>query len=196
MRSRATWLVVAAVGAVVLAGVVDSVRGSSPHPEASAAGNSVTERSTTTATTVQTATEAVTTNEPVVATEPATNVVAAGPAEPERLPACNTEQLRLAFALSSGSWAAVLRRVKRPPCHHGRAPVGFTARDRSGDDVAVFGGDAQTTQPADFSNGFEQLLEIPQMSCDPKGSFLVVATVGPYVARQTAAGSELPCNHG
>jgi hypothetical protein len=90
----------------------------------------------------------------------------------------------------------VLRRVKGQPCHHGRAPIGFTARDQSGKGVAVFGVSTRATQPTDFSNGFAQLIEIPQMSCDPQGSFLVVATVGPYVVRRTLPGTELPCNHG
>jgi len=54
----------------------------------------------------------------------------------------------------------------------------------------------RATQPGAFSNGFEQLLEIPQLSCDPAGSFLVVATVGPYVVRGPLPGAELPCNHG
>lgn len=90
----------------------------------------------------------------------------------------------------------MLRHVKGQPCHHGGAPIGFTARDQSGDRVAVFGGNTGATRPADFSTGFEQLLEIPQMSCDPEGSFLVVATVGPYMVRRTLAGAELPCNHG
>jgi len=196
MRSRATWLVVAAVGAVVLAGVVDSVRGSSSHLEANVRVDSVTEPSSTTASTEATSTRPVSATPSVVTTERSTNVVATVSAAAARLPSCHTDQLRLAFALSDDLWAVVLRRMKPPACHHGRAPVGFTARDQSGDRVAVFGRGTQTTQPANFSNGFAQLLEIPQMSCDPDGSILVVATVGPYVARQTAAGSELPCNHG
>jgi hypothetical protein len=196
MRNRATWLVLAGIGAVVVAGVVDSVRGASSNPAATRAGQSVVMRSTTTALSGQRATGAPTPNQPVVTTESAAKVTATGSAAPERLPSCGTEQLRLAFTVSDGLRAALLRRVKGPPCHHGRAPISFAARGLSGDHVAVFGGDMRTTQPADFPSGFAQLLEIPQMSCDPGGSFLVVATVGPYVARQTAAGSELPCNHG
>jgi hypothetical protein len=34
------------------------------------------------------------------------------------------------------------------------------------------------------------------MSCDPEGSFLVVAAVDRYVVRRTVPGAELPCNHG
>jgi hypothetical protein len=98
--------------------------------------------------------------------------------------------------VSEGLAAVVLRRVKGQPCHHGRARIGFTVQDQSGDPVAVFGARTRATQPADFSNGFEQLLEIPQMSCDPEGSFLVVATVGPHMVRRTLPGAELPCNHG
>jgi hypothetical protein len=190
MRSKATWLILVAIGAVVTAGVVDAVRGSSSNPEAAQAGESVIEPSTTTPLPVQTATEPMAT-EPVDAT-----VTAIESAAPERLPSCDTKQLRLNFTAWEGLAAAVLRRVEGQPCHHGRAPIGFTVRDQSGDRVAVFGGNTRATQPADFSNGFEQLIEISQMSCDPEGSFLVVATVGPYVVRRTLPGAELPCNHG
>jgi hypothetical protein len=112
------------------------------------------------------------------------------------LPSCDTEQLRLSFTVGEGLAAVVLGRVKGQPCHHGRAPIGFTVRDQSGDRVPVFWGSTRTTHPVDFAHGFEQLLEMPQMSCDPEGSFLVVSTVGPYVVRRTLPGAELPCNHG
>ena len=65
MRGRATWLILIAVGAVVTAGVVDAVRGSSSNPEAAQAGESSIEPSTTTALPVQTATEPIATTEPV-----------------------------------------------------------------------------------------------------------------------------------
>jgi hypothetical protein len=197
MRSKATWLILIALGAIVTAGVVDAVQGSSSNPEAAQAGESVIEPSTTTALPVQTATEPVATTEPVAIAGPVdATVTAIESGAPERLPSCDTEQLRLTFTVWEGLAAVVLRRVKGQPCHHGRAPIGFTVRDQSGDRVAVFGGNTRATQPADFSNGFEQLLEISQMSCDPEGSFLVVATVGPYVVRRTLPGAELPCNHG
>jgi hypothetical protein len=64
--------------------------------------------------------------------------------------------------VGEGLAAVVLRRVKGQPCHHGRAPFGFKVRDQSGDRVAVFLGNTRATRPADFSNGFEQLLEIPK----------------------------------
>ena len=137
------------------------------------------------------------TTEPAAIAEPVdATVTAIESGAPERLPSCGAEQLRLAFTVSEGSAAVVLRRMKGQPCHHGRAPIGFTVRDQSGDDVAVFGGNRGATRPADFSNGFAQLLEIPRMSCNREGSFLVVATVGPYVVRRTLPGTELPCNHG
>lgn len=197
MRGKATWLILIAVGAVLTAGVVDAVRGSSSNPEAAQAGVSGIEPPTTTALPVQTETKPVVTNESAAIAEPVdAPVTAIESAAPERLPSCDTEQLRLAFTVSEGLAAVVLRRVKGQPCHHGRAPIGFTVRDQSGDRVAVFGGNTGATRPADFSSGFEQLLEIPQMSCDPEGSFLVVATVGPYMVRRTLPGAELPCNHG
>jgi hypothetical protein len=197
MRSTSTWLILIAVGAVVTAGVVDAVRGSSSNPEAAQAGESVVEPSTTTAPPVQTVSAPVAATEPVVTSEPVdATVTAVESAAPEHLPACDSDQLRLTLTVSEGLAAVVLRRVKGQPCHHGRAPSEFTVRDQSGRAVAVFGGSTRTTLPADFSNGFEQLIEMPQMSCDPEGSFLVVATVGPYVVRHTLPGAELPCNHG
>ena len=196
MRGAATWLILIAVGAVITASVVDAVRGSSSNPEAAPAGETVVEPSTTTAPPVQTATEPAATTEPGAITAPVdATVTAIESAAPERLPSCDAEQLRLTFTVWEGLAAVVLHRVSGQSCHHGRAPIGFTVWDQSGDRVAVFPGDTRT-QPADFSHGFEQLLEIPQMSCDPEGSFLVVATVGPYVIRRTLPGAELPCNHG
>jgi hypothetical protein len=197
MQGKATWLILIAVGGVVIAGVVDAVRGSSSNPEAAPVGESVIEPSTTTAPPVQTATEPVATTEPAASTEPVdATATAIESVVPERLPSCDTEQLRLTFTVWEGLAAAVLRHVNGQPCRHGRAPIGFTARDQSGERVAVFGGGTQVTHPSDFSNGFEQLLQIPQMSCDPEGSFSMVATVGPYVARRTLPGAELPCSHG
>jgi hypothetical protein len=62
--------------------------------------------------------------------------------------------------------------------------IRFTVHDQSGHRVTVFAGSREHrfTTPADFSHGFAQF---PNMSCDPAGSFLVVARVGPYTARQT-----------
>jgi hypothetical protein len=139
----------------------------------------------------------VVTTESVASTESVDAIVTdTESAAPESLPSCDTEQLRLAFTVWDGLAAVAFRRVKEPPCHHGRAPIAVTVRDQSGKRVAVFGGNTGTTQPADFSDGFEQLLELPQMSCDPKETFLVIAAVGPYVVRRTLPGAELPCNHG
>ena len=197
MRTKITWLILTAVTVVVIAGVVDALRGSSPSPRAAQAGVPVVEPSTATVLQEQSSNEDAVTTEPVVTDEPIdSTVTATGPAKPKRLPSCETGQLRLGFVLSGGLAAAELRHVTGPPCHHGRELIGFTARDLSGTRVAVFGGSTRETQPADFSNGFEQLLEISQMSCDPEGSFVVVAKVGSYTARRVLPGAELPCNHG
>jgi hypothetical protein len=198
MKALVTWLILTAVAVVVIVGVVDAVRGSSSDPQAAQAADSAVEASTaTTALPVQPATEPLVTPEPVASTESADGTVTnTASATPERLPSCDTEQLRLAFKVWDGLAAVALRRVNGPPCHHGRAPIEVTVRDQSGKPVAVFGGNMGTTQPADFSDGFEQLLELPQMSCDPNETFLVIAAVGPYVARHTLPGTELPCNHG
>src|ERR1041384_2556301 len=123
MRSRATWLVLAAVSAVVIASVVDALRGSSSHTEPAHAGLTTTEGI------VQT-TEGVATTEPVGTTA---QVVQSAP--PERLPSCTTGQLRLTFTVVDGSASLLLRRVAGKPCHHGRSPIGFTVRDQSGQRV-------------------------------------------------------------
>ena len=116
---------------------------------------------------------------------------------PQRLSACTTAQLKLAFTLwDEGLAGLVLRRVAGKPCHHGGSLIRITVHDQSGHRVTVFGAPGRRTVPADFSHGFEQLIQFPSMSCDPAGSFLVVARVGPYVARQTFPGSSLVCNHG
>ena len=196
MRGKATWVILIAVGAVVIAGVVDAVRGTSLNPQAAQAGASAVERSATTAPPAATATDAAATTESAAVTEPEdATATATVSAASQRLPSCDSEQLELTFTDWEDLAAVVLRRVKGNPCHHGRAPIGFTVRDQSGARVAVFGR-TRASQPADFSNGYEQLIEIPQMSCDPRGSFVVVATVGPYVVRRTLPGAELPCNHG
>lgn len=199
MRSRATWFVVAAVGVVIFAGVVDAVRRSGSQQESAAAGRVTLTIAGSAMTESLRAASAPPTSEPAVTTQPAAGT-AALPADqsaaPERLPSCAVAQLRLAFAVEEGMAGALLRRVQGQPCHHGRAGIGFTVRDESGGRVAVFGGNTRATPPADFSNGFEQFLDIDSLSCDPRGSFLVVATVGPYVVRRTLPGAELPCNHG
>ena|SRR5215203_1676095 len=104
MRGKATWLIFIAVGAVVTAGIVDAVRGSSSTPEAAQAGESAVEPSSTTALPVQTATEPVATTEPAADTAPVdATVTAIESAAPERMPSCDAEQLRLAFTVS-GAW--------------------------------------------------------------------------------------------
>jgi len=195
MRAKVTWLIITAVTAIVVVGVVDAVRGSSSsNPEAAHAAAPVSKPSTTTAPSVQTATETVTTTAPVAPAD--VTVTAIESASPKRLPSCATDQLGLTFTVSEGLAGVVLRRVTGEPCHHGRAPIGFTVRDQSGDRVAVFGGNTRTTPPANFSNGYEQLIDLYPMSCDPEETFVVVATVGSYVVRRTLPGTKLPCNHG
>jgi len=197
MRGKATSLILIAVGAVVTAGVVDALRGSSSNPEVAQAGEPAVEPSTMTAPPVQMATETVTATTSVATTEPVDGTVPATESTvPERLPSCDPGQLGLTFTVSEGLAAVVLRLVKGQPCHHGRAPIALTVRDQSGGAVAVFGGNTRATPPADFSNGYEQLIDLYQMHCDPNGSFHVVATVGPYVVRRTLPGTKLPCDHG
>ena len=194
MRGTVTGLIVAAVGAVVLAGVVDAIRGSVSHPQ-TGAGPSVTKPSTATTPPEQTTTEAAAITNASLTTPVKGNVTATEPVSTRRLPSCDTDQLRLAFTGSGGLAAVVLRRVKGPPCHHDQAEMRFIVRTLSGASVAVFAG-TDTIAPADFEHGFEQLANVPQMSCDPGESFRVVAMVGPYVAQRTVSGTHLPCNHG
>ena len=112
MRSKATWLLVAAIGAVVVAGVVDSVRGSTSKPEATQVGEPAIESSTTVVPSEQPASEAVTPTDSGGTTEPVdTTAAATDSARPEHLPSCDTEQLQLTFT-RSGGLAALLRRIQ------------------------------------------------------------------------------------
>lgn len=191
MRRLATWLVLAAVGTVVFVGVVDGVRRSSSHSRSAGGLGSTAERLTTTGPPSPSTTAGVATTEAEGTTAPASKSAA-----PERLSSCAAAQLKLAFTFwQEGLAALVLRRVAGKPCHHGRSPIRFTVHDQSGHRVTVFGRSGQKTTPADFSHGFEQLVEFPNMSCDPAGSFLVVARVGPYTARRTFPGRNLVCSH-
>jgi hypothetical protein len=182
MRGIATWLVLAAVGLVVIAGVTDALRGSSSHAQSAPA------------------TEAVATTQAVAATEAVATTAPDIPSDsPERLPSCATGQLRLTFTVADGLAALKFRRVAGEPCHHGRSPIGFTARDESGHKLPLFPASAELrkTVLADFTDGFVQIMQIPYSEvCDPAGSFLAVATVGPYVARRTVPGKHLICDHG
>jgi hypothetical protein len=211
MRRLATWLVLATVGAVVFAGVVDGVRRSSADSESADGVGSTAERSTTTGPRSPSTTAGVVTTEAEGTTAPANKSTAPATTEaeaktapaskstaPERLASCTTPQLKLAFTFwEEGLAALVLRRVAGKACHHNRSPIRFTVHDQSGHRVTVFGGAREQgfTTPADFSHGFEQLIQFPNMSCDPAGSFLVVARVGPYTARQTFPGRNLVCSH-
>jgi hypothetical protein len=200
MRGIATWLVLAAVGLVVIAGVTDALRGSSSHAQSAPATEATIGGLTTTAPSVQATTEPVATTQAVAATEAVATTAPDIPSDsPERLPSCATGQLRLTFTVADGLAALKFRRVAGEPCHHGRSPIGFTARDESGHKLPLFPASAELrkTVPADFTDGFVQLMQIPYSEvCDPAGSFLAVATVGPYVARRTVPGKNLVCNHG
>lgn len=196
MRRLATWLALATVGAVVLAGVVDGVRRSSPQSVSADGVGSTAERSTATSRPSPTTTAVAATTE-AESTAVATTE-AGGTTAPERLPSCTMPQLKLAFTFWEGGLAAlVLRRVDGAPCRHGRSPIRFTVHDQSGHRVTVGRGSPEHrfTSPADFSQGFEQLIQFPIMYCDPAGSFLVVARVGPYTARRTFPSRSLVCSH-
>jgi hypothetical protein len=186
-------LVLAAVGLVVIAGVVDALRGSSPQ-----------QKSATAPTVVSLGGGASLTLESVTAqaSEPVATVGTAAiqSSTPERLSPCTTPQLALAIKVEGGSAKLALRHVAGKPCHHGRSPVGLTVRDQSGHKVPLFTSGfywQRNTAPANFSHGFAQLIDIPYTEvCDPRGTFLAVATVGPYTAHRTVSGTEIACNHG
>ena len=200
MRGKATWLITAAVAAVLIVGVVDALRGSSHHESAHAAqAPTVVDLGGATLTLESVTTQATT--EPVATTEPqGTTDTAPIPTQPEHLPRCTTPQLALAVKIVDGSAMLVLRRVAGEPCHHGQSHIGLTVLDQSGHKVVLFGhgsGPESSTVPADFIPGFVQLMKIPYTEyCDPAGSYLAVATVGPYEARRTVSGTEIVCNHG
>jgi hypothetical protein len=123
MRTKVTWLILAAVAAVVVVGVIDAVRGGSSKLEAAQAGQSVIDLSTPgggappDCDRTRDYDSACHYHRAADATETASE-----PTMAQRLRQCDTEQLRLAFTLSDGVAAVVLRRVEGSPCHHGRAP--------------------------------------------------------------------------
>jgi hypothetical protein len=202
MRGKATWLITAAVAAVVIVGVVDALRGSSSHHESAHAAQAPTVVDLGGATLTLESVSAQAATEPMATTEPqgTTDTAAIPSPPPERLPRCTMPQLVLAVKIVDGSAMLVLRRVAGEPCHHGQSHIGLTVLDQSGHRVALFGhgsGPESSTAPADFIPGFVQLMQIPYTeSCDPAGSYLAVATVGPYEAHRTVSGTEIVCNHG
>jgi hypothetical protein len=203
MRGKATWVITAIVAAIVIVGVVDALRGSSSQDEPAAAAEGPTVVDVGGSTLTLESVTAQATTEPEATTEPlATTTAPAIPSPPpERLPRCTTPQLALAIKVVDGSAMLVLRRVAGKPCHHGRSPIGITVLDQSGRKVPMFGHGSSapenSTAPANFTDGFVQLMKIPySMYCDPAGSYLAVATVGPYEARRTVSGTEITCNHG
>jgi hypothetical protein len=199
MRRTVTLLVLAAVGVVAIAGVVDAVRRSSSHAESASPAEVTIDGQTITAP-AQATTGAVATTQAVAAAQTvATTAPSTQSASTEPLASCAASQLRLSFTISDGLEALDLRRVAGKPCHHGRSLIGFTVRDQSGQRVPIFPApvEARKTVPADFTAGFVQVMQIPYTEvCDPAGSFLAIATVGPYVAHRTVPGKHLICNHG
>lgn len=210
MRGMITWLILAATGTVALVAAVDALRGSPSQSEPghqaleAIAPSSPTTSAQSTTEPAETTGAATTTATAPATTEPATTDSAgtasasavASATPPEDLPACTKAQLRLGFTVSDGLAALLLARNAGKPCHQGSSHIGFVLREVSGRRVPVFGGSQASAAPADFSNGFAQLIEIPQASCDPADSFLVVGTVGRYTARRVVPGTQLPCNHG
>jgi hypothetical protein len=198
MRRTATLLVLTAVAVVVIAGVVDAVRRSSSDAE-SARGNVLTiDGLTMTAPSAQVTTEGVATTVGVTTTEPlGTTAQVVAPAAPERLPLCTKRQLKLTIRVGEPRAEFVLRRVNGQPCHQRRLRVRLTVLDQAGDEVPVSTSNFYTqrgTAPADFAHGFVLVILDPYLAiCDPRGTFTAVASVGPYVARRTVAGSEIDC---
>ena len=198
MRRTATLLVLTAVAVVVIVGVVDAVRRSSSDAE-SAGGDVLTiDGLVMTAPSAQVTTEGVATTVGVTTTEPlGTTAQVVESAPPERLPPCTQRQLKLAIRVGEPRAEFVLRRVMGQPCHLRRSRVRLRVLDQAGSEVVLstsnFYGQ-RGTAPADFAHGFVLVILDPYLAiCDPRGTFTAVASVGPYVARRTVAGSEIDC---
>jgi hypothetical protein len=198
MRGPATWLVAAAIGAVVIAGVVDAVRRSSSHSEPASAQAATTATTAPATNAGVTTPMGVTTNVGVTTTEPlgtTTQVVESAP--PERLPPCTQGQLKLAIRVGEPRAEFVLRRVMGQPCHLRRSRVRLRVLDQAGSEVVLSTSNfyaQRGTAPADFDHGFVLVILDPYLAiCDPRGAFTAVASVGHYVARRTVAGSEIDC---
>jgi hypothetical protein len=199
MRRKATWLILTAVGVVVIAAAVDAVRRSSSGAE-SAGGNVITiDGLTMTAPSAQVTTEGAATTVGVTTTTEAVDTTAqvVELAPPERLPPCTQRQLKLAIRVGEDRAEFVLRRVMGQPCHLRRSRVRLRVLDQAGSEVVLSTSNfywQRGTPPADFDHGFVMVTLDPYLAiCDPRATFTAVASVGPYVARRTVAGSEIDC---
>ena len=90
----------------------------------------------------------------------------------------------------------MLRRVMGQPCHLRLSRVRLRVLDQAGSQVVLStsnrGGEGRG------GGGFCPRIRAghprPYLAiCDPRGTFTAVASVGPYVARRTVAGSEIDC---
>lgn len=197
MRRTATWLVFSAIGVVLIAGVVDAVRRSSSDAESARRNVFTIDGLTMTAPSAQVTTEGVATTVGVTTTQPIDTTAQVVKSPPERLPPCKQRQLKLAIRVGEPRAEFVLRRVMGQPCHLRLSRVRLRVLDQAGSQVVLstsnFYGQ-RGTAPADFAHGFVLVILDPYLAiCDPRGTFTAVASVGPYVARRTVAGSEIDC---
>ena len=197
MRRTATWLVFSAIGVVLIAGVVDAVRRSSSDAESARRNVFTIDGLTMTAPSAQVTTEGVATTVGVTTTQPIDTTAQVVKSPPERLPPCTQRQLKLAIRVGEPRAEFVLRRVMGQPCHLRLVPRRLRVLDQAGSQVVLstsnFYGQ-RGTAPAHFAHGFVLVILDPYLAiCDPRGTFTAVASVGPYVARRTVAGSEIDC---
>jgi len=112
---------------------------------------------------------------------------------PMPLPRCSSEQLALSIEVLGGSPTAVLRHVMGEPCRLTRVPVDLRVLDRAGNRVRrSYGGDQAVD--GKFFPDFERLLGITYLpTCEARGPYTAIATVGPYSARGKLSGREVGC---
>jgi hypothetical protein len=172
---RLTWVIVAGVVAVSVAGIVDALRSSEPP---------VSTPNTRPAMELPAAGQF---------TSPAGTVDAP-------LARCTAQQIAVAIDVLGGAATIVVRHVWGKPCHLSRLPIDLTVKDRAGSRVRLpttEGSETQSRVGGDFSPGFEQLINITYLpNCDQRGPFDAFVNVGPYSARRKLSGNEVGCFRG
>jgi hypothetical protein len=166
MRGKATWLILIAVGAVVIAGVFDAVHSSTSNDRPSALSNAT-------------------------ATVPPSKVFTTPDCTPKQL-AVSIEVRHASQTAREGLYVlprrrvvttVVVRRVGAEPCLQAPLPFALKISDRKRRDVGDWESSLDFAAP--FAPETERTVSLPDVySCDQPGPFHAIASVGPYTARR------------
>jgi hypothetical protein len=173
LRTRLTWVIVACLVALTSAAVVDSLRPNrSPASQTKPSKHgSVFEA-----------------RDPLLA-----------PSETAQ-PRCTAAQIAVSIDVLGGTAVITVHHARGQACHLAPVPVQLKIWDRAGNPVSLVASEEGAENPrvgGDFAPGYDQLVNITYLrSCNARGPFLAVATVGPHVARRTLSGDEVDCFRG